>query len=138
MELDRASHRGLFPGMFHRHTPFAVIQDGQDGVLRCPRCTWELEDGTCGSCGWSDPSDIASTFSVNSEGSYPFDEEDYEGHDFYLDDAGAFVGHDLPGFHGPDRTFDPEDIQENIEQMLLRHDSALDTDSDEDGSVGKS
>ena len=54
MELHRSNDRGLFPGLFGRET---AIRDVQDGVLRCPNCTWELEDGLCNACGWSDVSD---------------------------------------------------------------------------------
>jgi len=28
------------------------IRDAEDGVERCPSCTWELEDGRCESCGY--------------------------------------------------------------------------------------
>ena len=40
-----------------------LIIDDEDGVNRCPRCAWEVEDGECASCGWpeevmdEDPSD---------------------------------------------------------------------------------
>lgn len=44
--------KGLFHGCFvsssRRHV--SPIRDNQDGVERCPQCTWELEDGYCVSC----------------------------------------------------------------------------------------
>lgn len=59
---------GLFRGAFkanryppiHLHhirqellgRPAAPIRDVEDGVDRCPRCAWELEDGACSSCGY--------------------------------------------------------------------------------------
>lgn len=48
------SHRGgLFRGCFETplHPNRAPIRDLEDGVDRCPRCAWELEDGVCHSCG---------------------------------------------------------------------------------------
>lgn len=131
--------------MFRHQSPLTAIQDGQDGVLRCPRCAWEVVDGMCGSCGWNDPSENASTFSVNSDGSYGINEDDESigfdaraAHDQYLDDVGAFLGHDPADFHGPEDAFDAEHNQEYFEQMQLHHDSSFNTDSEEDGSVGKS
>lgn len=51
-------HRGgLFRGFFG-HTLRRIappIRDNQDGVDRCPRCTWELEDGYCTSCDYQVP-----------------------------------------------------------------------------------
>ncbi|KAL8839244.1 MAG: hypothetical protein Q9176_004575 [Flavoplaca citrina] len=57
VEKDKAaqvSGRGLFNGRFNGPARYiAPIRDALDGVDRCPRCTWELEDGTCNSCGYS-------------------------------------------------------------------------------------
>ena len=63
---DRAG-RGLFKGMFHKNRfPLrglggalhaAAIVDAEDGVVRCPVCAWELEDGECGQCGWNEDED---------------------------------------------------------------------------------
>ena len=37
------------------------IYDDEDGVIRCPRCTWEMEDETmCERCGYEDGDDSAS------------------------------------------------------------------------------
>lgn len=70
LTVDRAD-AGLFGGVFrgaHRH--MAPIQDVQDGVIRCPNCMFELEDGECNQCGWYD-SDISidddDELSINSE-----------------------------------------------------------------------
>ena len=56
IELDKATQTagglGLFKGRFaylacrSRRMP-SVIRDVQDGVDRCPICTWELEEGEC-------------------------------------------------------------------------------------------
>lgn len=63
---DRAG-RGLFKGLFHKNRfPLrglggalhaAAIVDAEDGVVRCPVCAWELEDGECGQCGWNEDED---------------------------------------------------------------------------------
>ncbi|KAF2031790.1 hypothetical protein EK21DRAFT_62415 [Setomelanomma holmii] len=48
---------GLFKGCFKTHPLHArgpslqVLRDNEDGVDRCPVCTWELEDGGCQQCG---------------------------------------------------------------------------------------
>lgn len=64
VEKDRSStgrRGGLFRGCFRAHLDHPplidyirrpIIRDVEDGVDRCPRCTWELEDGLCHSCGY--------------------------------------------------------------------------------------
>jgi len=64
VEKDRSTtgrRGGLFRGCFRVHIgrpPLIdyirqpIIRDVEDGVDRCPRCTWELEDGLCHSCGY--------------------------------------------------------------------------------------
>ena len=45
---------GLFKGCFAptpRRAQLHVVRDNEDGVDRCPMCTWELEDGGCAQCG---------------------------------------------------------------------------------------
>lgn len=73
---DRAG-RGLFKGLFHKNRfPLrglggalhaAAIVDAEDGVVRCPVCAWELEDGECGQCGWNEDED---------DGDFDSDEDD--------------------------------------------------------------
>ena len=73
---DRAG-RGLFKGLFHKNRfPLrglggalhaAAIVDAEDGVVRCPVCAWELEDGECGQCGWNEDED---------DGDFNSDEDD--------------------------------------------------------------
>ncbi|KAL8773114.1 MAG: hypothetical protein Q9209_001790 [Squamulea sp. 1 TL-2023] len=57
VEKDKSSQvggGGLFNGRFNSSGVYrAPIRDAADGVDRCPRCTWELEDGLCNSCGYS-------------------------------------------------------------------------------------
>ncbi|EPS28725.1 hypothetical protein PDE_03671 [Penicillium oxalicum 114-2] len=45
---------GLFGGLFKPKGPaLKPLVDVDDGVLRCPRCQWELEENSCGGCGWT-------------------------------------------------------------------------------------
>lgn len=60
IETDRttrtAGEPGLFKGAFcqARLQIQGPIRDEEDGVLRCPVCAWEMEDGECGQCGYAD------------------------------------------------------------------------------------
>ena len=82
VELDKArntaSGGGLFNGRFsyfpRRRAP--VIRDIQDGVDRCPNCTWELEEGECGSCGYPHVTDDMGSLSGSlSEGNSYLEDE---------------------------------------------------------------
>lgn len=48
--------KGLFEGIFNIPMgllgTFGPLHDPSDGVLRCPHCHWELEDGMCNECGF--------------------------------------------------------------------------------------
>lgn len=60
---------GLFRGLFkERIPPPRPIIDLEDGVLRCPHCNWELEDGDagCERCGYRD--DAASVTATTESG----------------------------------------------------------------------
>ena len=125
LELDRASNRGLFEGAFNNKPSLVSIQDNQDNVLRCPMCTWELEDRVCASCGWSDLSDGGGgTVSLSDEGlSEAGSISVYSGSDYRL----PFDDHPHP--------------HENpyMEEMFLGRDTGsvtLSIDSDQEGSVG--
>ena len=79
VETDRSkggANGGLFRGCFRafpRRIPRSFIRDVEDGVNRCPRCTWELEDGLCGSCGYPSAGDSGDQ-STESEGQEFWDE----------------------------------------------------------------
>ena len=51
--IGATTGKGLFGVRFRDAGPrnITVIRDVDDGVDRCPRCTWELEDGWCEACG---------------------------------------------------------------------------------------
>ena len=87
VERDKANpglKGGLFRGCFRltRRRPAAAIRDDEDGVDRCPRCTWELEDGLCERCGYP-------------EGVDPSEMSEIDGHEYWDEDQydmdGAFM-----------------------------------------------
>ena len=84
VEKDRAAtglKGGLFRGCFrlNRRRHLAVIRDDEDGVDRCPRCTWELEDGLCESCGYRAEEDSAEMSDPNGHGHWEDELYDMEG-----------------------------------------------------------
>ena len=90
VERDRSSRVGLFRGCFRMLTrrPItlaAPVRDDEDNVDRCPRCTWELEDGQCGSCGYA-VEDAGSSGSDGAEYYHPDEIYDME-HAVDMDDA---------------------------------------------------
>ena len=90
VEGDRSSRGGLFRGCFKMlarrpMTLAAPIRDDEDNVDRCPRCTWELEDGQCGSCGYP-MEDAGSSGSDGAEYYHPDEIYDME-HAIDMDDA---------------------------------------------------
>ena len=84
VEKDRATtglKGGLFRGSFRltRRRQLAAIRDDEDGVDRCPRCTWELEDGLCESCGYPAGEDSADMSDSDGHGHWDDDLYDMEG-----------------------------------------------------------
>lgn len=57
IERDKQAAGSRRGGLFHGYFEYPIrrniapIRDIEDGVDRCPRCAWELEDGVCHSCG---------------------------------------------------------------------------------------
>lgn len=100
LDKDKANadpyHGGLFGGLFKPKPPaLKPIVDVDDGVARCPMCSWELEDDhTCGGCGWlyrpdTDESDLSeSDFSVTDEYDSALEDEEGEEDDFGDVEAG--------------------------------------------------
>jgi len=74
--------RGLFGGLFKNVAPkpimpYVPIRDYEDGVIRCPYCAWEIEDGICTGCGCELPgeSDFSLSDSIDDEMSEESDSE---------------------------------------------------------------
>ncbi|MCJ1350427.1 MAG: hypothetical protein MMC33_000408 [Icmadophila ericetorum] len=92
---------GLFRGCFkERTTRFeGPIRDHEDGVERCPRCAWELEDGYCSHCGVIYGSDGEEAYSVDGDWS---DEEDISdediSHDGFDEGIDEDLDEDIPNF----------------------------------------
>ncbi|KAL2852868.1 hypothetical protein BJY01DRAFT_88181 [Aspergillus pseudoustus] len=77
---------GLFRGIFNksRHQPGVPIIDLEDGVVRCPHCSWELDESGCVNCGYRHDDDSMSgtdwrsDSEENSEMTDPYEEVDDE------------------------------------------------------------
>lgn len=108
---NSASDGGLFRGAF-KSNPTVLnglnsagpIRDAEDGVDRCPRCAWELEDGICIHCGYR--AEFSGTDFSNS-GMSDMDEDDMEDLDEDIDiedyhEAMGFADH----FHDHPTHFD--------------------------------
>lgn len=103
---------GLFKGCF-RHTlhtrgpSLQVVRDQEDGVDRCPVCTWELEDGGCTQCGlifdetgevswgdsftgFSDMDEMSEQDADDLDAEMDMDELDFEGYEDGMGDWGAY------------------------------------------------
>lgn len=74
IETDRTTRTDGVPGLFKGVFGQAQLQyrgpirDVEDGVMRCPMCAWEMEDGECGQCGYAEEgfSDGDSFDTINS------------------------------------------------------------------------
>ncbi|KAF2176704.1 hypothetical protein K469DRAFT_606335 [Zopfia rhizophila CBS 207.26] len=96
---------GLFKGCFKSNRlnaqPLRVVRDQEDGVDRCPMCSWELEDGECAQCGlffddngeltWGDSFGGFSDMDETSEHDMSGEDIDAE-----MDMEDAFDGYDEP------------------------------------------
>ena len=141
VDLDRSSPRGLFSGAFYRSRPSVSIHDRQDGVVRCPTCTWELEAGECGQCGWREFSDNESvsvseaSFSTIDEnttdlgedgGILGFDEAgaylDAELHDFPFDSPRQFGFSDMDSFHDDEADDEDDDSVGSLDDFIVGDD----------------
>ncbi|KAL1793150.1 hypothetical protein ACET3X_008132 [Alternaria dauci] len=103
---------GLFKGCFrlshHQRGPsLQVVRDQEDGVDRCPVCTWELEDGGCTQCGlifdetgevswgdsftgFSDMDEMSEHDQDDFDGEMDMEDPDYDGYGDGMEDWGAF------------------------------------------------
>ena len=89
VERDKANpglKGGLFRGCFRltRRRPTAAIRDDEDGVDRCPRCTWELEDGLCESCGYPEGVDPSEMSEIDGHGYW--DEDQYDMDEAFMEE----------------------------------------------------
>jgi hypothetical protein len=105
---------GLFKGCFKPHPLHArgpslqVLRDQEDGVDRCPVCTWELEDGGCQQCGlifdesgevswgdsftgFSDMDEMSEHDTEELDAEMDMEDVDYDNWEDYLPDQGSFM-----------------------------------------------
>ncbi|KAL9104074.1 MAG: hypothetical protein Q9163_000926 [Psora crenata] len=132
VELDRSGQRGLFKGIFRRQRIGPFIRDEQDGVARCPRCTWELEDGACGSCGWgavTDTDESQSMEDAESAHGWP----GWPSHEQNLDDAGEVI--DVVGVIDLDGPETYPDSEGHFSPAYVIEDEDEEDEGD-DGSIG--
>ena len=91
--------KSLFGARFQdsgpRHVP--AIRDVEDGVDRCPRCTWELEDGWCESCGYGVADGYSEPSMSDSDRSYYTNDLDDEPADHHMvgDDSNLYAADDF-------------------------------------------
>ncbi|PTU24943.1 hypothetical protein P175DRAFT_0498048 [Aspergillus ochraceoroseus IBT 24754] len=74
---------GLFRGIFNKHRPPPALPiiDLEDNVVRCPRCSWELEDDSgCMRCGYrhDDESLTGTDWTESEENSEMTDDIDFD------------------------------------------------------------
>ncbi|KAL4927145.1 uncharacterized protein BDV17DRAFT_267609 [Aspergillus undulatus] len=81
------NYGGLFRGIFSkaRHPPAQPIIDLEDGVMRCPECSWELEETGCVNCGYRHGDDSMSDTDYSEDSSEMTDDR-FVDHDEEIDD----------------------------------------------------
>jgi hypothetical protein len=111
---------GLFKGCFKIHPlhgrgpSLQVLRDQEDGVDRCPVCTWELEDGGCTQCGlifdeagevswgdsftgFSDMDEMSEHDTAELEAELDMEDVDYDWEDYPPDQASFMMRRFLEG-----------------------------------------
>ncbi|ODH33998.1 hypothetical protein ACO22_03221 [Paracoccidioides brasiliensis] len=110
IEIDKhnpdPSTGGLFQGCFKCAGRFIQpINDVMDGVTRCPRCAWELEEGGCLHCGFAIEGYTDSEYITDDDASITITDaaDDIEDGFSAIDDDGMdwseFYGANAPGNH---------------------------------------
>ncbi|KAH8693613.1 hypothetical protein BGW36DRAFT_429656 [Talaromyces proteolyticus] len=93
LEKDKSNENpqtgGLFQGCFNpKAFPNGPIVDVEDGVMRCPNCSWELEEGSCQNCGYYVDDSVTTDSDFTDSTDYNEDMEDME--DIDDDDFGYY------------------------------------------------
>ncbi|KAF3915927.1 hypothetical protein AA313_de0205381 [Arthrobotrys entomopaga] len=142
VDVDKNDAKGLFGGMFAKKPNGGMaIYDPEDGVARCPDCSWEIEDRRCPSCGRrfhssempgadSDASD-ASDFSLESDLEEEDDDESLSvsdrsgtGPDDEMHEMDDYLGDDHEPWDEPDYDEDHRlalALQDQYHQEFMRH-----------------
>ncbi|KAJ5149842.1 hypothetical protein N7448_001420 [Penicillium atrosanguineum] len=139
LDTDKANadpHRGgLFGGLFKPKGPsLKPVVDVDDGVTRCPCCSWELEDGEeCHNCNWRyHPEDEMTDYSGDDDGSVTASDFESNEDDYEEDEFGDFEAEDVFSQFGPFRQvmhsemtdYDDEDEEDEYDDQ----DSFIDDD----------
>jgi hypothetical protein len=95
---------GLFGGLFRPKAPsLKPVVDVDDGVMRCPSCAWELEEGEeCYNCGWRyRPEDERTDYSGEDDISETDYDSVYDGEELEDDEFGDLEAEDVFNQYGP-------------------------------------
>ncbi|KAJ5232337.1 hypothetical protein N7468_005293 [Penicillium chermesinum] len=97
LDKDKANedptNGGLFGGLFKKGPSLKPIIDVEDGVTRCPECSWELDsEMQCTACGYQEGDELSTDTSGSdlTDTDYDdsvFDADDYEDDPFDSQDA---------------------------------------------------
>src|SRR3984885_6641909 len=152
IDADKApGGEGLFKGAFkNAHLnpwPTALpraIRDVEDGVDRCPICTWELEEGACEHCGYydsdeddSDESDdtralpTPSLISINTDLDADLDEDDHD-LDEYDEDDGFVHADRRHHITHPPRQDIPAPYRHGLPPQRVRYGESMVSDDDDE------
>ena len=152
IDADKApGGEGLFKGAFKNAylNPWQTslpraIRDDEDGVDRCPICTWELEEGACEHCGYydsdeddSDESDdtralpTPSLISINTDLDADLDEDDHD-LDEYDEDDGFVHADRRHHITHPPRQDIPAPYRHGLPPQRVRYGESMVSDDDDD------
>ncbi|KAJ5483396.1 hypothetical protein N7530_002642 [Penicillium desertorum] len=146
VDQDKANNHptegGLFGGLFKpKAPPLKPVIDIDDGVVRCPVCSWELEGDNCAGCGYRYRPESEET---DDSESADYSETDIDSLD---DDRDGVWGNFALQYYGPtfngrpnwppgrdrqafDREYDEEEEEDEEENEYDESDSFIDTEND--------
>jgi hypothetical protein len=125
LELDKGNGHptqgGLFGGLFKpKEVTLRPVIDDDDGVMRCPHCAWELEEGHCEGCGYQYRPGTEGTDDSESEDYSETDPDSFDGLDEEEPMEGDFE--DMAAERPREGYFEDIDEQDRIwEEFALNH-----------------
>ncbi|KAL3481653.1 hypothetical protein BJX99DRAFT_218742 [Aspergillus californicus] len=106
---------GLFRGIFNKKRPNRPIVDLEDNVVRCPECSWELDEAGCVNCGYRQDDDSMSGTDYRSDSGENSEMTDDAFDDAEFDvDVDVDVDHDIPDDFGRAPQFDWNEWNEGL------------------------
>ncbi|KAJ5502269.1 hypothetical protein N7463_005143 [Penicillium fimorum] len=123
LDQDKANSHptqgGLFGGLFKPRDPRKTpVIDTEDGVARCPLCSWELEGDNCAGCGYRYRPDSEDT---DDSGSADFSETDLDSLDDGIDEDGEEDEGEAGGSDHFDDIEDHDGVWGNFALQWYRH-----------------